>query len=69
MELFSVNLTTSEIQLLRQSLDIITINGKDAKTIANLQHKLEQELAEIAQRIQEAESAKQKKLRTAIEKA
>ncbi len=34
--------TIIEIQLLRQSLDIITISGKDAKTVANLQSKLEE---------------------------
>ena len=30
-----------EMQLLRQSLDVITIAGKDAKTVATLQTKLE----------------------------
>ena len=31
-----------ELQLMRQSLDVITIVGKDAKTVANLQTKLEE---------------------------
>jgi hypothetical protein len=69
MDIFSIDLTIGEIQLLRQSLDIITINGKDAKVVASLQSKLEQELAQITKAIQEAEALKQKKLRTAVEKA
>ena len=68
MDIFSIDLTIGEIQLLRQSLDIITINGKDAKVVASLQSKLEQELAQITKAIQEAEALKQKKLRTAVEK-
>jgi hypothetical protein len=31
-----------ELQLIRQSLDVITISGKDAKIVANLQIKTEQ---------------------------
>jgi hypothetical protein len=34
--------TIVEIQLIRQSLDVITILGKDAKIVANLQSKLEE---------------------------
>lgn len=48
MDLFSIDLTPQEISILRQALDIITITGKDAKTIASLQIKLESEIAEIA---------------------
>ena len=69
MSLFSIDLAVNEIQLLRQSLDVITINGKDAKMIANLQIKLETELAQITKTLQDAEALKQKKLRAAIEKA
>lgn len=69
MNLFSIDLAPSEIQLLRQSLDVITINGKDAKAVANLQTKLETKLAEITKTIQDAETLKQKKLKAAIEKA
>jgi len=47
MNLFSIDLMHGEIQLLRQSLDLISISGKDAKFVANLQVKLEQELAQI----------------------
>jgi hypothetical protein len=35
-----------EMQLLRQSLDVITIAGKDAKTVANLQIKLEKVISD-----------------------
>lgn len=46
-ELYSVVLSQSEIIALRQSLDIININGKDAKLIAQLQFKLESVISEI----------------------
>jgi len=49
--MFSINLTPQEISVLRQSLDTITLSGKDAKFIASLQIKLEQELGEIQKQI------------------
>ena len=33
--------TQAELSLLRQSLDVITITGKDAKYVAQLQEKIE----------------------------
>ena len=66
MDLFSIDLTVSEIQLLRQSLDIITITGKDAKFVASLQSKLERELSEIANMINAAEIQKAQELQAAI---
>ena len=39
--------TINEIQLLRQSLDIITIQGKDAKLVAALQVKLEEQIKPV----------------------
>lgn len=42
-----------ELQLMRQSLDVITIVGKDAKTVANLQIKLEEVIQEEAKKAQE----------------
>ena len=51
MDMFSINLTPQEISVLRQSLDTITLSGKDAKFIASLQIKLEQELGEIQKQI------------------
>ena len=42
-----------ELQLMRQSLDVITIVGKDAKTVANLQTKLEEVIQEETKKAQE----------------
>lgn len=50
-----------ELQLMRQSLDVITIVGKDAKTVANLQTKLEQIIQE--------ESIKQQQLQQTLAKS
>jgi hypothetical protein len=36
--------TLAELTLLRQSLDVITITGKDAQYVAQLQVKIEQQL-------------------------
>jgi hypothetical protein len=49
--MFSIDLTPQEISVLRQSLDTITLSGKDAKFIASLQIKLEQELGEILKQV------------------
>ena len=49
-----------ELQLMGQSLDVITIVGKDAKTVANLQTKLEQVIQE--------ESIKQQQLQQTLAK-
>lgn len=46
-ELYSIDLTPVEIAFIRQSLDTVTINGKDAKFLANLQTKIEDEMLEI----------------------
>lgn len=67
MDLFSIDLTLVEIQLLRQSLDVITISGKDAKAIANLQLKLEGEIVAIQSMLKQAELQKQQELADAIE--
>ena len=47
MNIFSIELTLPEIQTLRQSLDVINIVGKDARFLASLQIKLENELEQI----------------------
>ena len=47
MDLFSVDFTLNELIFLRQSSDIVSITGKDAKFLANLQNKLEHEITEI----------------------
>lgn len=67
MEIFSIDLTVNEMQLLRQSLEIITITGKDAKFVVNLQLKLEQELAQIQNILKQAELSRQEELTTLME--
>ena len=45
---FSIEgLQLGEVTLLRQSLDVIQITGKDAQYVANLQSKLEHQIKEI----------------------
>lgn len=67
MNFFSVDFTLSELHLIRQSLDIITISGKDAKSLASLQTKLESEMTQIQEMLQQAELQKQQELVKAIE--
>ena len=66
MDIFSIDITIPEIQLLRSSLDVITVSGKDAKFVAALQIKLEQEMQTIQQMIAEAEEKKKKDLEQVI---
>ena len=49
METFQIVLTLAEVQAIRQSLEQISIAGKDAKFLASLQIKLETELQTITQ--------------------
>jgi hypothetical protein len=44
MNLFSVEFTPSELNCIRQSLDLMTVQGTDAKFLANLQVKIEKEI-------------------------
>lgn len=46
-EIYSIDLTPTEIAFIRQSLDIVSISGKDAHFLSNLQYKLENEMKEI----------------------
>jgi len=66
MNIFSIDLTPGEIQCLRQSLDTITISGKDAKFVANLQVKLEQEFAQIQEMLKQEETKKQQELQETL---
>ena len=50
METTLLEFTEVELQVTRQALDIIQLNGKDAKLIASLQTKLENAILEISQR-------------------
>jgi hypothetical protein len=64
MEIFSIDITPQEIAFLRQSLDLVTISGKDAKFVASLQIKLEKEMVEIQNM---KEQIKAKELQNALE--
>jgi hypothetical protein len=64
MDLFSIDITPQELAFIRQSLDLVTISGKDAKFVANLQNKVENEMIEI-QKFKE--QAKNNELQKAIE--
>lgn len=66
MNVFSVDFSIAELQLLRQSLDVITITGRDAKIIATLQVKLETEIAACAAMIQEENAKKSQQLEEAV---
>lgn len=55
MDIFSVDFSPNELNFLRQALDLVTVKGTDAKFLAGLQMKLENELVEI-QKILEQES-------------
>jgi hypothetical protein len=59
MDQFSIDFTIHEIQLLRQSLNVITINGSDAQFVASLQLKLEYELREIERLLNEEQTKKE----------
>ena len=62
MNIFSIDLDPNEIQFLRQALDIVSVKGTDAKFVANLQIKLENELIQIQEIIQQEEAKKQAEL-------
>jgi hypothetical protein len=58
MNLFSVDFSHAELNFLRQALETVPIQGRDAKFCASIQIKLEHELEEIAQMIKAEEEAK-----------
>jgi hypothetical protein len=68
MDLFAVDFSFNELQFLRQSLDLVTIKGTDAKFLASLQIKIETELTEIQQLLTLQEAEKQAALQELIEK-
>jgi len=68
MNIFEVELSLNEIQLLRQSLDIISISGKDAKFVATLQVKLEREMVQIQEILKQEEAKKQQELQETLAK-
>jgi hypothetical protein len=66
MDLFEINLTFNELTFLRSALDPISIQGRDARFVASLQIKLEQEIEEVKRMLQEAENKKIEDLQDAI---
>ena len=68
MDLFAVDFSFNELQFLRQSLDLVTIKGTDAKFLASLQIKIETELAEIQHMLNQQDVEKQAALQELIEK-
>lgn len=69
MNLFSIeNLTVEEITLLRQALNVIDIKGASAIFVATLQVKLDQEISQISNILQEEQNKKQAGI-SKIEKA
>ena len=59
MDLFSIDLSLNEMAFLRQALDLVTIKGNDAKFLANLQIKLENEYIEAQKLIKQEEEKKE----------
>jgi hypothetical protein len=47
METSKIELTFNELTFLRSALDPISIQGRDARFVANLQIKLEQEIEKL----------------------
>jgi len=66
MDIFSIDVTHNELAFLRQSLDIVTVSGKDAKFLATLQVKIENELVQIEQMKQAEEQKKRESLQELI---
>ena len=60
--MYPIELTKEEFGLLRQSLDIIQIQGKSAKFVANLQDKFDEQLFQIDLNIKMEEAEKLEQL-------
>ena len=60
--MYPIELSKDEFTLLRQSLDIIQIQGKSAKFVANLQDKLDEQLFQIDMNIKMQEAEKLEEL-------
>jgi len=67
MDIFSIDLTHNEIVFIRQTLELPSISGRDAKFLASLQTKIENELAEIERIKAEEEQKKARDLQAIIE--
>jgi len=58
MNIFAIDFSHAELNFLRQALETIPIQGRDAKFCASIQIKLEQELEEITRMLKAEEEAK-----------
>jgi hypothetical protein len=58
MNIFSVDFSHAELNFIRQALETVPIQGRDAKFCASIQIKLEQELDQITQMIKAEEEQK-----------
>ena len=58
MNLFAIDFSHAELNFLRQALETVPIQGRDAKFCASIQIKLEQELEEITQMLKAEEESK-----------
>jgi hypothetical protein len=58
MNIFAVDFSHAELNFLRQALETVPIQGRDAKFCASIQIKLEQELEEITRMLKAEEEAK-----------
>ena len=67
MNLFSIDFSHAELNFLRQALETIPIQGKDAKFCAYIQVKLEHELEEIVRIIKSEEENKNITLQQILE--
>lgn len=58
MNIFAVDFSHAELNFIRQALETVPIQGRDAKFCASIQIKLEQELEEITRFLKAEEEAK-----------
>ena len=58
MNIFAVDFSHAELNFIRQALETVPIQGRDAKFCASIQIKLEQELEEITRMLKAEEEAK-----------
>jgi hypothetical protein len=58
MFIVSMDFTPNELTFVRQALDLVSIKGTDAKFLANLQTKIEEELINLQKMAEEEEKRK-----------
>jgi len=58
MFIVTMDFTPNELTFVRQALDLVSIKGTDAKFLANLQTKIEEELINLQKMAEEEEKRK-----------